>query len=241
MKKQLFKMKLIVLIVMGMVVLTGLNSCSSDDKNEDQTSEARFTSLDFAPTALLSKEDLSPWLLSQVEQLEGIRGIKAAIYKGIWHGKQVFYIYNNFSSCALCNVFWEDGKRIDWQSSEESMEFVGTSTDWTCIYVVNGSNESSSDDEDQSTYEWTEPIVGQVQDQAGVVRYNSNNSHWIIFSHTEGTIDDAVVYYPVNLPDSLKSENLSVVFSGDLAEINNMPVVGGQKNYKLRLIAIQRK
>lgn len=138
MKKQLFKMKAIGLLVMGIVVLAGLNSCSSDDKNEGQTNEVTFTSLDFAPKALLSKEDLSPWLLAQVEQLESIRGIKACIYKGIWHGKPVFYIYNSFSSCALCDVFWEDGKRIDWQSSEESIEFTETSADWACIYAVNG-------------------------------------------------------------------------------------------------------
>ena len=111
----------------------------------------------------------------------------------------------------------------------------------TNISVVKQYYFYSDDDEEQSTYEWTGPIVGQVRDQTGVVCYNSSNCHWIIFSHTEGTIDDAVVYYPVNLPDSLKSENLSVVFSGELAEINDLPIVGGQKNYKLRLVAIQRK
>ena len=233
------KKKVLLFFASAVVALLCVSACSSDDNNEGQTSEVKFTSLDFAPKALQSKEDLSPWLLAQVEQLEDIHGIKAAIYKGVWHGKQVFYIYNSFSSCALCDVFWEDGNRIEWQSSEESIEFTETSANWTCIYYVVNGYEFSSEGE-QSTYDWTESIVGQVRDQTGTVRFNSSNSHWIIFSHTEGTIDDAVVYYPVNLPDSLKSENLSVIFSGDLAEINNLPIVGGQKNYRLRLIAIHK-
>ena len=106
--------------------------------------------------------------------------------------------------------------------------------------VLTSLDSCSSDDEEQSTYEWTWPTTGQVRDQVGVVRYNPSNSQWIISSYTEGTIDETVVYYPVNLPDSLKSENLSVIFSGDLAEINNLPIVGGQKNYRLRLIAIHK-
>ena len=128
------KKKVLLFFASAVVALLCVSACSSDDNNEGQTSEVKFTSLDFAPKALQSKEDLSPWLLAQVEQLEDIHGIKAAIYKGVWHGKQVFYIYNSFSSCALCDVFWEDGNRIEWQSSEESIEFTETSANWTCIY-----------------------------------------------------------------------------------------------------------
>ena len=62
----------------------------------------------------------------------------------------------------------------------------------------------SDGDEESSTYEWTGQVVGQVQDQTGTVRYDSNNSRWTISSHTMGTIDETVIYYPVNLPDSLK-------------------------------------
>ena len=98
----------------------------------------------------------------------------------------------------------------------------------------------SDGDEESSTYEWTGQVVGQVQDQTGTVRYDSNNSRWTISSHTMGTIDETVIYYPVNLPDSLKGDNLSVRFSGDLADINITPRIGGQKYYKLRLTAIHK-
>ena len=109
------------------------------------------------------------------------------------------------------------------------------------MVAVTSLNSCSSDgDEESSTYEWSGQVVGQVQDQTGTVRYDSNNSRWTISSHTMGTIDETVIYYPVNLPDSLKGDNLSVRFSGDLADINITPRIGGQKYYKLRLTAIHK-
>ena len=109
------------------------------------------------------------------------------------------------------------------------------------MVAVTSLNSCSSDgDEESSTYEWSGQVVGQVQDQTGTVRYDSNNSRWTISSHTMGTIDETVICYPVNLPDSLKGDNLSVRFSGDLADINITPRIGGQKYYKLRLTAIHK-
>ena len=109
------------------------------------------------------------------------------------------------------------------------------------MVAVTSLNSCGSDgDEESSTYEWSGQVVGQVQDQTGTVRYDSNNSRWTISSHTMGTIDETVIYYPVNLPDSLKGDNLSVRFSGDLADINITPRIGGQKYYKLRLTAIHK-
>ncbi|MBR1395720.1 MAG: hypothetical protein IJ559_08715, partial [Prevotella sp.] len=63
---------------------------------------------------------------------------------------------------------------------------------------------------------------------------------WTILSHTAGTIDETVVYYPVNMADSLKVEDLRVKFSGDIAETNITPRIGGQSYYKLRLTAISK-
>ena len=109
------------------------------------------------------------------------------------------------------------------------------------MVAVTSLNSCGSDgDEESSTYEWTGQVVGQVQDQIGTVRYDSNNSRWTISSHTMGTIDETVIYYPVNLPDSLKGDNLSVKFSGDLENINITPRIGGQKYYKLRLTAVHK-
>lgn len=102
------------------------------------------------------------------------------------------------------------------------------------MVAVTGLNSCSNDDEEPSTPEWS----GHVQDQTGTVSYDSNNSSWMIISHTVGTIDEAVVYYPVNMAESLKVENLRVKFSGDIAEINITPRIGGQSYYKLRLTAI---
>ena len=114
-----------------------------------------------------------------------------------------------------------------------------------CLFMgmvaVTGLNSCNSDgDEEPSSHEWSEQVVGQVQDQVGKVNYDSNNSCWTISSHTVGTIDETFVYYPVNLPDSLKEDNLSVRFSGDYADINITPRIGGQKYYKLRITAIYK-
>lgn len=105
------------------------------------------------------------------------------------------------------------------------------------MVVLTGLNScSSDDDEEPSTPEWS----GHVQDQTGTVSYDSNNSSWTILSHTAGTIDETVVYYPVNMADSLKVEDLRVKFSGDIAETNITPRIGGQSYYKLRLTAISK-
>ena len=58
------------------------------------------------------------------------------IYQCKWRAKTIFYIYDMFASCALCEVYYAYGKKVEWNSTEDVMDFDNNSTEWKCIYVI---------------------------------------------------------------------------------------------------------
>ncbi len=68
----------------------------------------------------------------------------------------------------------------------------------------------SSDDNDNK--EFVE--MGQVSNQEGEMRFNSENNQWYIYTFTEGTYDAVRLYYPIQLDDTYKTDGQKVLFSG---------------------------
>ena len=62
------------------------------------------------------------------------------VYQCKWKSQTVYNIYNIFSSCILCDTYYADGSRIEWVKVADAEDFCDKSTDWKCIYVIEGSN-----------------------------------------------------------------------------------------------------
>jgi hypothetical protein len=56
------------------------------------------------------------------------------IYQGEWKERRIYYIYDNFSSCLLCETYYEEGEKIVWVSEQLSNDFQGSTKNWRLIY-----------------------------------------------------------------------------------------------------------
>ena len=95
-----------------------------------------------APTSLMAKKDLPDWLAEKVTNLEKDVPPMSVykVYQCKWKSQTVYNIYNNFSSCILCDTYYADGSRIEWEKAADAEDFCDKSTDWKCIYVIEGSH-----------------------------------------------------------------------------------------------------
>ena len=124
MKKTLF---LLGLALMAICFATA--SCSKNDNDE---------AWEKAKTSLMAKEDLPDWLAEMVTDLEKNAPPMSVykVYRCKWNSKTVYYIYWNFSSCVMCETYFADGTRIEWNGTVDTEDFQANSSDWKCIYVI---------------------------------------------------------------------------------------------------------
>ena len=123
------QMKLLVMLFL----LTGIGCTDVKHENTDDF----FAKLKSAPWTN-DTETFPEWLLVKIDEIETINSkdvyiAKVRIFKGKWNRRTVYFVYHNLKSCLLCDVYFEDGKQIDW-STEDSADFSATSKNWQVIY-----------------------------------------------------------------------------------------------------------
>ena len=72
----------------------------------------------------------------------------------------------------------------------------------------------SDDDLDAGSY------IQTVSDVRGRLDYNAQVEKWCIAVSEPGTIDEVLTYYPEEMPKEFRKQNMKVVFSGQVYELN---------------------
>lgn len=80
---------------------------------------------------------LPEWLAKLFEngQFSSFGITRGKVFRGEWNGKIVYHIYNPMSSCVYCEMFYEDGNAIVFDSEDIIRSFHETSKNWTFIYI----------------------------------------------------------------------------------------------------------
>lgn len=142
-----------------LVLAAAFTGCTSDDAPEitypesgpvSSSDEAlEITYPESGPVSLIQKaiesgvdlntstKNLPGWLSEYIDDRgpDNIRDVAA--FQGKWKGKDVYYVFDAFSSCFMCATFWSDGGKVNWSEYDEKdiYEFWESSTDWKCIYL----------------------------------------------------------------------------------------------------------
>jgi len=124
-----------------------LASGCNEKEDSSKIEEGVFLeNLNNAPVAFVSKETLPDWLISKIGIFEsfGESSISTAlqVFRGIWNGKATYFL-KFVSNCPFCDVYYENGERIEWNNGIEVDKFVSQSKDWKLIYQVGNQNFSS--------------------------------------------------------------------------------------------------
>jgi len=127
-------------IVCSVFIASLMTSGCNEKESSKMDDESFFKNLIEAPLALSSKDYLPEWLKETVEYLEsggelGIPG-KAQFFRGSWNKQVTYYIRYALASCLICDVFYENGKRIVWKDLHEAEKFKSESKDWVKIYQI---------------------------------------------------------------------------------------------------------
>jgi hypothetical protein len=82
--------------------------------------------------------DFPEWLSTQIREIETLNArdvsiVKIRIYACQWQNQEVYYIYNSFSSCVLCEVYYKNGEKIVF-TAEDVTDFFTISKNWKLIY-----------------------------------------------------------------------------------------------------------
>jgi hypothetical protein len=134
-KKPTLLMALWIVSVISVVCLFG---CHSDDnKPEEVDFLTKLQSLELINTP--ENGFFSEWALKKIEEIEtshvkDISIVKVRIFKGEWNNRNVYFISDNLQSCLFCEVYYDDGIKIEWSAEDLFMNFCKTSKGWKLIY-----------------------------------------------------------------------------------------------------------
>ncbi len=130
--KNLLKAILSVLVVM-------VAGCTKDESSENSTLNGVSFSFVFEAIANTSEnnfqqENLPVWLLDFVLNLKQDDIQDVAAFRARWRGEDIYYVYDSYSSCLLCNTFKSDGEKFG-TSNNDFFEFWNSAPNWELIYL----------------------------------------------------------------------------------------------------------
>ena len=85
-----------------------------------------------APWADVNKESLPELLVIRINEYEDFLdpGNCVKFLRGSWNNRTVYYIFESYSSCMACKIYYEDGHKIEFANSKIITDFYNTSTNW---------------------------------------------------------------------------------------------------------------
>ncbi len=142
MKINLFAKTILLLLSL---VLAG---CSAEERTENTVTdpvEIVRKAIRNTPQQDIANADLPVWLSEFIDSRASYDIRDLAAIKGNWKGEDVYYVYDEFSSCLACFTFNSKGEQFDW-SKIDTEKFWESVTDWKCIYLRKRNIHSNFDD-----------------------------------------------------------------------------------------------
>lgn len=97
----------------------------------------------------------------------------------------------------------------------------------------------SSDDNEENDYD---AYTRKVEKQTGVVHYDVSLDRWYITCFEVGSIDAVSYYYPMEFQEEFMKEGVTIVFSGDIYEIDfDVPMIAGAQYWYVDIFYITKK
>ena len=123
---------------MLLVFVALLTGCRSNEDPENSTLNG--VSFSFVLEAIANasennfqQENLPVWLLDFVLNLKQDDIQDVAAFRSKWRGEDIYYVYDGYSSCLLCNTFKSDGRKFE--SNNDFVEFWNSAPHWELIYL----------------------------------------------------------------------------------------------------------
>ena len=119
-----------------------LSSCGSDSDDNDAVAYIENPVLGKVAVDISSTETTPEWLSTMIKKMDADKDMYGShsIFKGEWQGQTIYFVYSPLASCVFCEVYYADGKHIDW-NAEDAASFNKATKNWRCIY--NGYNAAS--------------------------------------------------------------------------------------------------
>ncbi len=131
-------MKILLKAILSVLVVM-LAGCTNDESSENSTLNGVSLSFVFEAFANASEnnfqqENLPVWLLDFVLNLKQDDIQDVAAFRAKWRGEDIYYVYDCYSSCLLCNTFKSDGEKFG-TSNNDFFEFWNSAPHWELIYL----------------------------------------------------------------------------------------------------------
>lgn len=118
------------------VILAG---CTSEESSENLKLEGVAFSfvleaIDNASENEFQQDNLPDWLHDFVLNLKQDDIQDVVAFQTKWKGEVIYFVYDTYSSCLLCNTFKSNGEKFG-SSNNEFFEFWNSAPYWELIYL----------------------------------------------------------------------------------------------------------
>ena len=107
--------------------------CACSEK-EYSVEEKLSEKMNSASSEIGLVKDMPDWLQIKIHDIEKTPLAEAKAYQCEWKDQTVYFIYFNYNSCLVCNVYYVDGKKITFEDDGESDDFISISKNWKLIW-----------------------------------------------------------------------------------------------------------
>lgn len=112
-----------------------LTSCGNDSDDNSSVAYIENPVLGKVAVDISSTETTPEWLSAMIKKMDADQEMYGthSIFRGEWQGQTIYFIYSPMNSCVFCEVYYADGKHINWDV-EDTISFSKATKNWRCIY-----------------------------------------------------------------------------------------------------------
>jgi len=117
--------------------------CSKNKEEKDSYTFYSTEWLKSSPKVNVNKKDLPEWLVKRINEYDKFVAPVDCIkfFRGNWNNETVYYIYSVLNSCIFCELYYENGNKVELYFSEDpdlsdklSNDFFEKSKSWVILY-----------------------------------------------------------------------------------------------------------
>ena len=117
--------------------------CKVDDETKGVDAATFFKNMDSAPELIVAQSNFPEWLSIKILEISEMgllsESFGAKIFKGEWKNRIVYFIRHSYQSCLFCDIFYEDGEHLVWQTADPLFDnFCATSKNWVLVFKFGG-------------------------------------------------------------------------------------------------------